>query len=75
MNAPGINGAKALDVSIDIRAEAGGFVSAYAYRLDGVLIVMTPPCDTQDGAIAIAKAMYMHGKLAIPENFGAYGMA
>lgn len=75
MNAQGIEGAKALDVSIDIRAEAGGFVSAYAYRLDGVLIVMTPPCDTQDGAIAVAKAMYRRGKLALEERFGIYGTA
>lgn len=68
-----IKNTKPLDVSINIRREAGGFVSAYVHRLDGTLIVITPPCDTQDGAVSVAKEMYRCGRLAIPDTFTLQG--
>lgn len=67
--------AKGLEVSIDIRREEAGFMSAYVYRLDGTLIVMTPPCDSQDGAVLIAKEMFRRGELAIPSTFSIIGTA
>lgn len=68
-------GQQAVEVSIDVRREAGGFLSALVYRPDGDLIVMTPPCDTQEGALAVAKAMWTGQMLALPPGFDVVGHA
>ncbi|MDP4027003.1 hypothetical protein Q8W71_30910 [Methylobacterium sp. NEAU 140] len=76
MNVQPIRGAKALAVSINVRREAGGFFTAHVHReVDGLLIVLSPPCDTAEGSVEVARAMYRHGRLAIPDTLPECGSA